>query len=146
MKKLGFATLMLAVAVPLQISVLSQASLAQKIGTQKPIHPTSKACWYLRGFPNGPDAVRAPLGTSFGPLGQTGEAGAFSIAGIRWVIDCAGNDPRFMEMLPKMWGVCRAFRHHGRLDPNDEWRPESQCYDGLTIEKAHEVTQRLLIC
>jgi len=56
----------------------------------------------------------------------------------RWCCDgvhCAGDDPRFMGMLPEMYAVCKAFEHYGRIDPNDEWLPEFQCYDGLTIEK-----------
>jgi len=55
----------------------------------------------------------------------------------RWCCDgvhCAGDDPRFMGMLPEMYAVCRAFRHYGRVDPNDKWLPEFQCYDGLAIQ------------
>lgn len=43
-----------------------------------------------------------------------------------------------MGMLPEMYAVCRAFEHYGKVDPNDEWLPEFQCYDGLTIEKPDE--------
>ena len=50
-------------------------------------------------------------------------------------IHCAGNDPRFAGILAQMYAVCKAFEHYGRIDPNDEWLPEFQCYDGLTIEK-----------
>jgi len=56
----------------------------------------------------------------------------------RWCCDgvhCAGDDPRFMGMLPEMYTVCKAFEHYGRVDPTDEWLPEFQCYDGLMIEK-----------
>jgi hypothetical protein len=47
----------------------------------------------------------------------------------------AGNDIRFMGMWPQMYTVCRAFEHYGRVDPEDEWLPEFQCYDGLVIEQ-----------
>jgi hypothetical protein len=56
----------------------------------------------------------------------------------RWCCDgvhCAGDDPRFMGMLPEMYAVCKAFEHYGRVDPADKWLPEFQCYDGLMIEK-----------
>lgn len=55
----------------------------------------------------------------------------------RWCCDgihSAGDDPRFTGMLPEMWAVCRAFQHYGRLDPNDVWLPQFQCYEGLIIE------------
>jgi len=52
-------------------------------------------------------------------------------------IHSAGDDPRFAGMLPEMWAVCMAFQHYGRLDPNDVWLPEFQCYDGLVIETGH---------
>jgi hypothetical protein len=55
----------------------------------------------------------------------------------RWCCDgvhCAGDDPRFMGMLPEMWAVCRAFQHYGRVDPDDVWLPEFRCYDGLMID------------
>ena len=44
-----------------------------------------------------------------------------------------------MGMLPEMYAVCRAFRHYGRVNPNDEWLPEFQSYDGLMIEKNDKV-------
>ena len=50
-------------------------------------------------------------------------------------IHSAGNDARFAGILPQMYAVCKAFEHYGRVDPTDEWLPEFQCYDGLTIEK-----------
>ena len=34
-----------------------------------------------------------------------------------------------------MYAVCLAFKHYGRVDPNDEWLPEFMCHDGLTIEQ-----------
>ena len=55
----------------------------------------------------------------------------------RWCCDgvhCAGDDPRFMGMLPEMYAVCKAFEHYGRVDPNDEWLPPFLCYDGLVIQ------------
>ena len=51
----------------------------------------------------------------------------------------AGNDVRFMGMWHHMYAVCKAFAHYGRVDPNDKWLPEFQCYDGLIIEKPDEV-------
>lgn len=57
----------------------------------------------------------------------------------RWCCDgvhCAGDDPRFMGMLPEMYAVCKAFKHYGRVDPTDSWLPEFQCYDGLLINHA----------
>jgi hypothetical protein len=66
----------------------------------------------------------------------------------RWCCDgvhCAGDDPRFMGCLPEMYAVCKAFEHYGRVDPNDEWLPEFQCYDGLIIEKADEVPNNATI-
>jgi hypothetical protein len=55
----------------------------------------------------------------------------------RWCCDgthSSGDDPRFAGMLPEMWAVCRAFQHYKRVDPDDVWLPEFQCYDGLIIE------------
>src|ERR1035438_392312 len=55
----------------------------------------------------------------------------------RWCCDgvhCAGDDPRFMGMLPQMYAVCKAFEHYGRVDPEDKWLPEFQCHDGLVIQ------------
>lgn len=54
-----------------------------------------------------------------------------------WACDgvhSAGNDPRFMGMFVNMVGVCRAFEHYGRIDPNDEWLPSFRCWDGLVVE------------
>jgi hypothetical protein len=50
-------------------------------------------------------------------------------------IHCAGADVRFAGILPQMYAVCLAFKHYGRVEPNDEWLPEFMCYDGLTIEQ-----------
>ena len=47
----------------------------------------------------------------------------------------AGNDIRFMGMWPQMFSVCLAFEHYGRIDPEDPWLPEFQCYDGLMIQE-----------
>ena len=55
----------------------------------------------------------------------------------RWCCDglhSAGNDVRFMGVWHHMYAVCRAFSHYGRVSPEDEWRPEFQCFDGLTIQ------------
>lgn len=49
-------------------------------------------------------------------------------------VHSAGNDPRFMGTLPNMFAVCQAYEHYGRVDPDDVWLPEFQCYDGLMIE------------
>jgi hypothetical protein len=57
-------------------------------------------------------------------------------------IHCAGNDARFAGILPQMYAVCKAFDHHDRVDPNNEWLAEFQCYDGLTIEKECENEHR----
>jgi hypothetical protein len=48
-----------------------------------------------------------------------------------------------MGMLPQMYAVCRAFDHYGRVDPNNEWLQEFQCYDGLMIEQVDENAQRV---
>ena len=48
----------------------------------------------------------------------------------------AGNDIRFMGVWSQMYAVCRAFEHYGRIDPNDEWLPAFQCFDGLRIDQA----------
>jgi hypothetical protein len=56
-----------------------------------------------------------------------------------WCCDgkhCAGNDVRFMGMLPNMFAVCKAYEHYGRIDPQDKWLPAFQCYDGLEIQQA----------
>src|SRR5271157_127922 len=57
----------------------------------------------------------------------------------------AGNDVRFMGMCHHMYAVCKSFEHYGRVDPNDEWMPAFQCYDGLIIEKADEVPNNTTI-
>jgi hypothetical protein len=54
----------------------------------------------------------------------------------RWCCDghhSAGDDPRFMGTWEHMYAACRAFAHYGRLDPEDAWLPEFQCFDGLCI-------------
>ncbi len=33
-----------------------------------------------------------------------------------------------------MYPVCKAFSHYGRVDPEDKWLPEFQCYDGLNVQ------------
>jgi hypothetical protein len=59
----------------------------------------------------------------------------------RWCCDgvhSAGNDVRFMGTWEHMNAVCRAFSHYGRVDPEDEWLPEFQSYDGLIIQTTDE--------
>jgi hypothetical protein len=59
----------------------------------------------------------------------------------RWCCDgvhSAGNDVRFMGTWEHMNAVCRAFSHYGRVDPEDEWLPEFQSYDGLIIQTTGE--------
>jgi hypothetical protein len=60
----------------------------------------------------------------------------------RWYCDgthSAGDDPRLMGELPEMWAVCNAFRHYGRLDPNDVWLTRFRCYDGLIIGRDNRI-------
>ena len=56
-------------------------------------------------------------------------------------LHCAGDDPRFAGLLPEMWAVCLAFQHYGRVDPDDEWLPEFQCWDGLVIDTGEHGTR-----
>jgi hypothetical protein len=54
-----------------------------------------------------------------------------------WCVDgvhSSGNDVRFMGAWQHMYAVCKAFSYYGRVEPEDEWRPEFQCFDGLTIQ------------
>jgi hypothetical protein len=54
----------------------------------------------------------------------------------RWCCDghhSAGDDPRFSGTWENMYAACRAFKHYRRLDPEDEWLLQFQCYDGLCI-------------
>jgi hypothetical protein len=54
-----------------------------------------------------------------------------------WCVDgvhSAGNDVRFMGVWPRMYAVCRAFSNYGRVEPEDKWLPQFQCFDGLTIQ------------
>lgn len=51
-------------------------------------------------------------------------------------VHSAGNDVRFMGAWIHMNAVCRAFSHYGRIDPEDEWLSQFQCYDGLTVQTA----------
>lgn len=53
-------------------------------------------------------------------------------------VHSAGSDVRFMGVWHHMHAVCKAFQHYGRVDPSDEWLPEFQCYDGLTIDRVEE--------
>jgi hypothetical protein len=60
----------------------------------------------------------------------------------RWCCDgvhCAGSDIRFAGIWHHMYAVCRAYEHYRRVDPEDEWLPDFQCYDGLIIEKTNEM-------
>lgn len=44
-----------------------------------------------------------------------------------WACDgvhTSGKDRRFGGILKSMVGCCRAFKHYGRLDPVDQWKPE----------------------
>jgi hypothetical protein len=43
-----------------------------------------------------------------------------------------------------MYAVCKAFEHYGRVDPNDEWLSDFQCYDGLIMEKAGATPARAM--
>jgi hypothetical protein len=54
-------------------------------------------------------------------------------------IHCAGDDVRFAGVWHHMYAICKVFEHYGRVDPNDQWLPDFQCYDGLIMEKAGEV-------
>jgi len=59
----------------------------------------------------------------------------------RWCCDgmhSAGDDPRFVGLLPQMYAVCLAYQHYGRIDPADKWLPEFECFDGLTIGTENE--------
>jgi hypothetical protein len=49
-------------------------------------------------------------------------------------VHSAGVDVRFMGTWDHMHTVCKAFEHYGRVDPDDKWQPEFQCYDGLEVE------------
>jgi hypothetical protein len=53
-------------------------------------------------------------------------------------VHSAGKDVRFMGTWHHMNAVCRAFSHYGRVDPEDEWLPEFQSYNGLIIQMADE--------
>ncbi len=53
-------------------------------------------------------------------------------------VHSAGNDVRFMGTWEHMNAVCRAFSHYGRVDPEDEWLPEFQSYNGLIIQTTSE--------
>ena len=53
-------------------------------------------------------------------------------------VHSAGNDIRFMGTWEHMNAVCRAFSHYGRVDPEDEWLPVFQSYDGLIIQTTDE--------
>ena len=58
-----------------------------------------------------------------------------------WCLDgvhSAGNDTRFMGMLPEMYACCKAFEKYGRLDPADKWLPEFFVWDGLIIDAADQ--------
>lgn len=55
----------------------------------------------------------------------------------RWCLDgvhSAGDDARFMGVLPAMFSVCEAYAHYGRVDPDDEWLPSFRSLDGLIVE------------
>jgi hypothetical protein len=54
----------------------------------------------------------------------------------------AGNDVRFMGTWEHMNSVCRAFSRYGRVDPEDEWLPAFQSYDGLIVQTADEKKSR----
>jgi hypothetical protein len=63
-------------------------------------------------------------------------------------VHSAGNDVRFMGVWPRMYTVCRAFSHYGRVEPEDEWLPQFQCFDGLTIQwsDAEGITEAAIDC
>jgi hypothetical protein len=49
--------------------------------------------------------------------------------------------PRFCYRLEsrlcaktEKYAVCKAFSYYGKVDPEDEWLPEFQCFDGLTLQ------------
>jgi hypothetical protein len=65
----------------------------------------------------------------------------------RWCCDgvhSAGDDVRFMGVWFHMYAACLAFEHYGRLDPEDHWTPDFNCYDGLSIasERPPEIAER----
>jgi hypothetical protein len=56
----------------------------------------------------------------------------------RWCCDglhSAGDDVRFMGVWFHMHAACLAYQNYGRLNPEDAWRQEFHCYDGLTIRR-----------
>jgi hypothetical protein len=53
-------------------------------------------------------------------------------------VHSSGNDVRFMGARPHMYAVCKAFSYYGRVEPEDQWLPQFQCFDGLTIHRSGE--------
>jgi hypothetical protein len=55
-----------------------------------------------------------------------------------WACDgvhSAGNDTRFMGMLPEMNAVSNAYLHYGEINPDLPWLQSFMSYDGLLVKE-----------
>ena len=99
-----------------------------------------QAVWIMAGG-------RSPVVDVLEPVAETEVVGLLEQAKRRWTapepipgwccdgVHSAGNDVRFMGTLPTMMAACKAYQHYERVDPEDEWLPKFQCYDGLVIDR-----------
>jgi hypothetical protein len=49
-------------------------------------------------------------------------------------IHCGGNDPRFAGAWNHMNAVCEAYKHYGRVSPEDKWLSQFMVMDGLNVK------------
>lgn len=100
----------------------------------------SMATWIMAGGASENEGVIEPVtaGECYEILEKANEAWKTPHVIPEWCCDgihCAGGDPRFAGMLPAMVAVCRAYNHYGRVNPEDKWLPEFNCYDVLEVVK-----------
>lgn len=99
-----------------------------------------QAAWMMAGG-------KSPVADSLEPVDEAEVMALIELAREKWKTPkpipgwccdgthSAGNDIRFMGMWPQMFSVCQAFEYYGRIDPDDKWLAEFQCFDGLMIQE-----------
>jgi hypothetical protein len=122
---------------------LSQVHLSARSALSADNNFLCQAGWMLAGG-------NSPVADLLHPVSSAEVSELIEKARVRWKdpqpipqwccdgVHSAGNDERFMGTWEHMNAVCRAFSHYGRVDPEDKWLPEFQCYDGLTIDASDQ--------
>lgn len=119
---------------------LCQIHLKQKTALSSDNNFTAQAVWHLAGGKTDVAEAIEPVlaGECYELIEKAKKSWETPHPCPTWALDgihCAGNDRRFMGMLVNMATAINAYKHYGRLSPEDEWLPQFRAWDGLQIEK-----------